>query len=405
MHGRHAQRARREPAIQSRPLPVRVHDVDAVPLHQPQGERQVAHAETRQRQLDHRHAELAKPIVEDAVARRRDHHVELVLGQMAHQVVHVLRPAARARRDEHVQHGDGAAHRVASAGGTGAGGRHVMPDALAQPARREAGGERPDDEDRAPPRIEAALHRAPAHARLGTESLVVARRGHAGRQEAPDDERLGQVREPRRAADPHPEVVVLRHGNARVVAADRLDEAPAHHHRRVDEGIAPDQRAADRGVLDGRRDERDVASRRVHLAGAGAEEPDVGMRVEEGALTREAIRQRDVVRVQPRDERGAGERERVVQRRREAARRLATPREASDPGRPRAASGVASTEPSSTTISSRSAALWSSTLRTASRTHGAPFRTLMSTDTAGVVGVISLDATELFGGQRIASDV
>ena len=48
-------------------------------------------------------------------------------------------------------------------------------------------------------------------------------------------------------------------------------------------------------------------------------------------------------------------------------------------------SGVASSEASSITMSSRSGAVWVSTLITASRTQGAPLWTPMSTDTAGDV--------------------
>src|SRR5262245_49538489 len=72
---------------------------------------------------------------------------------------------------------------------------------------RQEGTER---EERAPPGIGAASHRPPAHPRLGAQPVVVAYGRHTARRQAPDHERLGQVREPREAGHAHPEVVVLR---------------------------------------------------------------------------------------------------------------------------------------------------------------------------------------------------
>jgi len=57
-----AEPPRREPPVQSGPLPVRVHDVDAVLADDLHRQGQVSHAEPRQRQLHHRHAEVAQAV-------------------------------------------------------------------------------------------------------------------------------------------------------------------------------------------------------------------------------------------------------------------------------------------------------------------------------------------------------
>src|SRR5438128_12034139 len=62
-------------------------------------------------------------------------------------------------------------------------------------------------EERAPPGVRPAPHRPPAYARLGAEPLRVAHGGDASREQATNDEGLGQVRHPREMAHAHPEVV------------------------------------------------------------------------------------------------------------------------------------------------------------------------------------------------------
>ena len=119
--GGHAQRARPDPAVQPGAFAVRVHDVDAVPLDQPHRQRQVTHAEPGQGQFDHRHPEVAEAVEEDPVTRCRDHHLELVAGQVAHEIVDVLRAASRTRGDEQVQDVDRSGHRATPAGDMGRG--------------------------------------------------------------------------------------------------------------------------------------------------------------------------------------------------------------------------------------------------------------------------------------------
>src|SRR5215831_15309938 len=66
-------------------------------------------------------------------------------------------------------------------------------------SRQRPGCERPEGEDDAPPRIDAASHRAPAHSRLGLETVGIAHRRDTTGSEPPDYEGLGQVRQARDA--------------------------------------------------------------------------------------------------------------------------------------------------------------------------------------------------------------
>jgi hypothetical protein len=84
------------------------------------------------------------------------------------------------------------------------------------------------------------------------------------------------------------------------------------------ERVRADQRCADRGVVGGRSDEPHVTARRVDLARRGPEQSDLGVRGEERALPREALRPRDVVGIEACDERRAHVREARRQRVRES---------------------------------------------------------------------------------------
>ena len=94
------------------------------------------------------------------------------------------------------------------------------------------------------------------------------------------------------------------------------------------EGIPPDQRAPDRGVILRRTDHGDLAPRRVDLARACAEQPDVRVGVEERALAPEPLRPGHVVGVEPCHERRARHGERAVEGGREPGARLARDPEA-----------------------------------------------------------------------------
>ena len=68
----------------------------------------MAHAQAAQRQLHYGDPEIPEAVEEDAVPGRGDDHLELVTGEVPHQVEDVLGPAAGTGRDEHVEH----AHRL-----------------------------------------------------------------------------------------------------------------------------------------------------------------------------------------------------------------------------------------------------------------------------------------------------
>ncbi len=109
--GGNAEDAGGHPSVEARSLAVGVDDVDRVPADEAGGQRQVAHAEAAQRQLLHeRHPQLLQALEEDAVSRRRHHHLELVARQMAHQVEDVLGPASGAGGDQEVEDPDRARH-------------------------------------------------------------------------------------------------------------------------------------------------------------------------------------------------------------------------------------------------------------------------------------------------------
>ena len=196
-------------------------------------------------------------------------------------------------------------------------------------ARRQGQGEPgPQGEERAPGRVRPAPHGPPAQPSLGAEPIVVAHRRDASRQEPAHDEGLGKVRETRDAAQAHPEVVVLRDRQRLVVAADAEDGLPPQHHGGVHERVPSDQRPADRGVVRRRNHDGHLTPGRVHLARPRTEQPDGGMRVEEGALARDALGHGQVVGVEPRHQRAAREAEGAVERAREPEARLALDPEA-----------------------------------------------------------------------------
>src|SRR5215510_8268594 len=110
MDGGNAEPARRQAAVEPRALAVSVDDVHALRADHLDGHRQMPHAETAQGQLDHGRAKLAEAIEEDAIPWAGDHDLDLVRGQMPHEIPHVLRPATRARGDEQMQDTNRAAH-------------------------------------------------------------------------------------------------------------------------------------------------------------------------------------------------------------------------------------------------------------------------------------------------------
>src|SRR5438128_172797 len=119
--------------------------------------------------------------------------------------------------------------------------------------RRQGQDERgPERVDGAPGGIVAAPHRPPAYARFRAQPIVLATLRDPAGKEAPDDQGLGHVGEPREPADPHPEIVVLGHGKSRVVPARLLDDGAARHHGRMHEGIPANEGAADAGIVGGR---------------------------------------------------------------------------------------------------------------------------------------------------------
>ena len=86
------------------------------------------------------------------------------------------------------------------------------------------------------------------------------------------------------------------------------------HHGGVHEGILPDERAAQVGVVGGRTHRAKLAARRIDLARGCSEQADVGMGVQISNLPSQALRQRHVVGVEPREQAArAGEGEGPVQ--------------------------------------------------------------------------------------------
>jgi hypothetical protein len=84
----------------------------------------------------------------------------------------------------------------------------------------------------------------------------------------------------------------------------------------VHNGVRSNQRAADRRVVHGRPHDRYLAAGRIDLARSRPQQPDVRIRLEELALARETLGQRQIVRVEAGDERRARQLERAVQRER-----------------------------------------------------------------------------------------
>src|SRR5262249_6381243 len=73
---------------------------------------EMAHVQPAQRQLDDGHAEIPEAVEEHAVTRSGDDHLELVAREVSDEVEHVLRPAARARRDEKMKNSGRLGHDV-----------------------------------------------------------------------------------------------------------------------------------------------------------------------------------------------------------------------------------------------------------------------------------------------------
>jgi hypothetical protein len=173
------------------------------------------------------------------------------------------------------------------------------------------------DERDTPGRVCARAHRAPARAGLGAQPLGVARDRNASRQQPAQNERLGEIRQPRDGGESDPEIVVLRDHEARVVAAHRLYVAAAHGHSGVHHRVAPDQRASQGAVVLGWADDAHVAALGIDLARRASQDADLGVGVEKRDLAREPLGQRDVVGIEPREDWRPGQLQRRVQRARE----------------------------------------------------------------------------------------
>ncbi len=89
------------------------------------------------------------------------------------------------------------------------------------------------------------------------------------------------------------------------------------------EGVRADERAPDRRIVHGRPHDRDLTAGRVDLAGPGPQKSDVGMSIEVLVLERQTLRHRDVVGIEPRQERRAGQLDRPNQRARQSLPRPA----------------------------------------------------------------------------------
>src|SRR5439155_6361591 len=195
-------------------------------------------------------------------------------------------------------------------------GSATPPPAELSPERRRQGQDErgPKRVDGAPGGIVAAPHRPPAYARFRAQPIVLATLRDPAGKKAPDDQGLGHVGEPGEPAHPHPEIVVLGHGESRVVSARLLDDGAARHHGRMHEGISANEGAADAGIVGRWAQDSDGESGGVHLLGAGAQEPDGGLGIEDGALAREALGQGHVVGVEAGHERRPGHPERAIER-------------------------------------------------------------------------------------------
>src|SRR5437899_9747687 len=106
----HAHPPRDHPAVESRPLAVRVDDVDAESRDQTAGEVEVPRAQATERKLDDLEAAIAKPIEEESIARSADHEFELVPREMVDQIPDVLGPPAGARRHQELEDADRLCH-------------------------------------------------------------------------------------------------------------------------------------------------------------------------------------------------------------------------------------------------------------------------------------------------------
>jgi len=132
--------------------------------------------------------------------------------------------------------------------------------------------ERPNGEQRAPPRIRTTPDRAPANPRLGPKTVIVPNSRNTARQQPSDHEKLGQIREPRDPCQTHPEVIVLGDRERWIVATRSVERRAAHHHRGVNEGIATNERPPDRCVVLGWANSRHLATGDVDLPCPGPDE-------------------------------------------------------------------------------------------------------------------------------------
>src|SRR5713101_6203462 len=142
---------------------------------------------------------------------------------------------------------------------------HAPPKQLPDGSRQGEGQGGPERVDGAPRGIVTAPHRPPAYTGFRAQPLVLAALRDPTRKETPDDQRLGHVGQPGQPADAHPEIVVLRHGESRIISARPLDDRPARHHGGVHEGIAADERAPDTGIIGRRPQDGHGEARGVHL--------------------------------------------------------------------------------------------------------------------------------------------